>query len=60
MSDSIASALIQAGPMGVFALYMIWREMRRDTIDKSRTEADMALAASLAALKTVIEDSLQR
>lgn len=64
MNSELISGLIQAGPMGMFVAYLIWREMRgaekRGQIEKERTEADKALAAALSALTVTIQHLEQR
>jgi hypothetical protein len=57
--DAIITQLAAAGPVGVFAAFLIW-ERRADraerlVVDKERVEADKALAASLATLATTIQ-----
>lgn len=56
MEASIISSIITGfGPTGAFVGYMIWRDMRRDAIDRERIDADVGLASALATLKTVID-----
>ncbi|WP_303763845.1 hypothetical protein [Sphingobium yanoikuyae] len=54
----------QFGPLGLMIAYLIWDKSRkddeRDKIQKERTEADKALAASLAALTVTIQHLAQR
>lgn len=45
----------QFGFSGLFVGYLIWRDTRRDKIDKERIEADKALATSLALLDATIK-----
>lgn len=44
------------GPMGVFIGYLIWREVRRDKADAARSQADVSLAVSLAALNETVKE----
>lgn len=56
MEPTIISQIITGfGPTGAFVGYLIWQQMRRDTIDRDRIEADRELATALATLKTVID-----
>jgi hypothetical protein len=64
MNADLIAPLIQSGPLGIFVIYLIWRELRgaekRGQIEKERTEADKALAAALAALTVTIQHLEQR
>ena len=57
--DPIITQLVAAGPVGAFAAFLIWDRRvdraERLKVDQSRADADKALAASLAALTTVIQ-----
>lgn len=59
MTAEIATAFGQFGPLGLMIGYLIWREKagaeKRGEIERARAEADKALAASLAALTTTIQ-----
>ncbi len=59
MDATLAAALIQAGPIGIFAMYLIWERhtsaKERLELDRQRLEVDRNVAASLAALTTVIQ-----
>jgi hypothetical protein len=59
MDVTLAAALIQAGPIGIFALYLIWEkrtnEKERLRLDRERLEVDRNVAASLAALTAVVQ-----
>lgn len=56
MEASILSEIIKGfGPAGAFVAYLIWSQMRRDTLDKDRLDADKELASALARLTSAIE-----
>jgi hypothetical protein len=59
MTDQLATALINAGPMGMFVLYLIWDRQsgrsERQAYDRERLETDKAIASVLAAIKAMIE-----
>ncbi len=57
--DQLIAQLVTAGPVGVFAAYLVW-ERRADraeriVVDRERIDADKALAASLATLAATIQ-----
>lgn len=58
-ANIIAELAGQFGPTGLIIGYLVWERRtssrERMTYDRERLEADKALAASLAALKTTIE-----
>lgn len=71
MDATLASALIQGGPVGLFALYLIWdrRQTAKERVkvdeehnqlDRDRIEVDRHVAASLAALTAVIQQLAAR
>lgn len=55
MEQEVITSLIRSGPLGIFVIYLIWREIRNATISKERAESDKALAAALSALTVTIQ-----
>ena len=64
MDATLANALINAGPIGVFAAYLIWDRWNtakdRNQLDRDRLEVDRHVAASLSALTAVIQQQAKR
>lgn len=54
MAAQLASALLQFGPIGIFAAYMIWREGNDRKDRKDETESRLKLATALATLAAAI------
>lgn len=57
-TPDILTMVSQLGFTGLFAAYIMWRDIRRDKIDRERIEADKALATSLALLDQTIKARL--
>ncbi len=59
MTPELVTAFGQFGPLGLMIGYLIWREKtgaeKRGELEQARTEADKALAASLASLTVTIQ-----
>ena len=59
MEAGLISLASQYGAPGLIILYLVWERLtvgkERAQIDRERIEADKALAASLAALTTTIQ-----
>lgn len=53
--DSILTLAGQFGPLGLMIGYLMLRDNRNDKIAEKRTEADKALAASMALLTAAIQ-----
>lgn len=55
MDPALIEALGQFGPMGLMVGYLVWREQRRDKIDRDRIEADVKMAEAISILTVKLE-----
>lgn len=52
---ALIQVFAQSGSMGLLVFYLMWREVRREKLDRERIEADKALAVALTLLEASIK-----
>lgn len=52
--DALTQSLIQAGPMGLFVVWLIYDRREARAVEKADIEAKLALAKALTALSVII------